>query len=465
MRRIGIHFHSAQPFKPRSARRETIQPQAQGRPEREVGGWKEIAEYLGVSVRTAQSLERAGLPVRRLSGPKGRVFAFAGELDAWKAGDATGIPSALAELSTETSDRRAESRAVSKVLSAHKGLLLFIAAAIILGLCVPTYFQLASHRVPADLIVQRRSLIVRDSQGRELWHHTFPIPLREDFYTQATSLDHTWFGDLDGDGKSEVLFVAAPIDERDVGRGVLCFGANGSLKWQFKPGRPVTDASGDYMLPPYFVSSMQVVIGKTADQNRVVLSSSHYLNQPNQVAVLDSHGRIAAEYWHPGHLTHMAQADLDGSGRRDVLLAGVNNGNHQATLVVLDPLSLSGVITPAVMKDDRFRLLNMSASHEKAVVFFSRSSISLGQPYTRAADVHVTDQHRIVVTVAEGTSENNPGFVYEFDFALRVVNVVPTGDQVRQLYDSLSAQGKVTQPFDVVEECNRLKASVIVVRQ
>jgi hypothetical protein len=40
----------------------------------ELSSWKEIAAYLGVSVRTAQHWERnRGLPVRRLAGEKGRV--------------------------------------------------------------------------------------------------------------------------------------------------------------------------------------------------------------------------------------------------------------------------------------------------------------------------------------------------------------------------------------------------------
>ena len=47
-------------------------------------GWEQIANYLGVSVRTAQVHEREQkLPVHRFPGPKGRVWAFADELDSW----------------------------------------------------------------------------------------------------------------------------------------------------------------------------------------------------------------------------------------------------------------------------------------------------------------------------------------------------------------------------------------------
>ncbi len=46
--------------------------------------WKEIADYLDKGVRTVQRWERdMGLPVRRVNGTKGRVFAMCHELEVW----------------------------------------------------------------------------------------------------------------------------------------------------------------------------------------------------------------------------------------------------------------------------------------------------------------------------------------------------------------------------------------------
>src|ERR1017187_1662896 len=54
---------------------------------RELHTWQQIADYLGLSIRALQNYERdGGLPVHRLAGqPRGRVWAFTDELDAWKA--------------------------------------------------------------------------------------------------------------------------------------------------------------------------------------------------------------------------------------------------------------------------------------------------------------------------------------------------------------------------------------------
>ncbi len=54
-------------------------------PSRFLSGWKEIANYLGKGVRTAQRYERhLGLPVRRPAGKSsGSVVAVPAELDGW----------------------------------------------------------------------------------------------------------------------------------------------------------------------------------------------------------------------------------------------------------------------------------------------------------------------------------------------------------------------------------------------
>src|SRR5215470_19991164 len=47
--------------------------------------WQEVASYLGVSVRTAQTWEKTlGLPIRRMPGPRGRIIADPAELDQWR---------------------------------------------------------------------------------------------------------------------------------------------------------------------------------------------------------------------------------------------------------------------------------------------------------------------------------------------------------------------------------------------
>ena len=53
---------------------------------RYLDSWKDIAAYLGRNIRTCRNWERdLGLPIHRLDdSAKSRVFAYAGEIDAWR---------------------------------------------------------------------------------------------------------------------------------------------------------------------------------------------------------------------------------------------------------------------------------------------------------------------------------------------------------------------------------------------
>ena len=111
-----------------------------------------------------------------------------------------------------------------------------------------------------------------------------------------------------------------------------------------------------------------------------------------------------------------------------------------------------------------FQLLKMQSAKEKAVVFFPRSCISLSQHYTRVARLAVSNE-RIVVDVAEGEDQRAPGFVYEFDYSLHLVNVTATGTQTLQRHQELEALGKLDHSFDLQNECARLRDGVVVRRE
>lgn len=429
----------------------------------ELSGWKAIAVYLRVSIRTAQSMERTqGLPIRRGSGTKGPVFAIVAELEQWKLQQSLAPRSlGLGRADDPATEAAQSTRAVSG--SAIRRLVLY-GIPVLAVLALIAYWVIL-HPVPvSDFLVQGRNLIAIDSKGRELWRHTFPWELRATDYVGDGRIQHSWLGRLSANEKPQLLFTVRPYNDLTFGNPVLCFNSEGAVRWRFEAGREVEDGGGDHMGPPYLSSHLQVIYGRTRAETRIIVSSNHYLGQANQVAFLDTDGRVVAEYWHPGHVLHLEQADLDGSGRNKLLLAGVNNGNHKATLVVLDPLKVSGVITPKEMDDHRFALLNMAPAHERAGVFFPRSCISAGQPYTRVKNVEI-NKARIVVAVSEGISEREEGFVYEFDYNLQVVNVEPTnGVEVERIHRELEAQGKLDHTFNVEKECARLKAGVIVRR-
>jgi hypothetical protein len=427
----------------------------------ELVGWKSIGAYLRVSVRTAQEFEKIrGLPVHRGSGVKAPVFALRAELEDWSR--SCSVKQRPDEEVVVVSPDVFKPQPPQRFLRRNR---MWWALAAVLAVASIIFATIWHQAQPNDIKIQGNSVIAVDLKGREIWRHVFPWVLRETDYTLQERFVHYWLGDLKGDGERQLVFGTLPYNTMADGTPVFCFRADGRVRWQFVPGHSVVDGSGDNMLPPYFANTVRVVQGKRPADTRIVISSNHYMNQANQVAFLDVNGKVVGEYWHPGHLIHLEQADLDGDGRKELLLGGVNNGDHQATLVVLDPLKISGSVTPKEMRDHRFELLGMPAANERAVLLFPRSCISTGQPYTRVQSVHVS-KDRILVAVAENTEEDSPlGFVYELDYRLNVVNVEPTnGVLVAKAHHELEVEGKLDHPIDFRKELVLLKAGVVVRR-
>jgi len=312
---------------------------------------------------------------------------------------------------------------------------------------------------PADFKAEVSTLLVKDGQGEELWRHQFPSRFAHGVYDSRDAIRRCAFADLDGDGGVETLFVYMPLDFGSVGATLYCFSENGAIKWQFTPGRYIKEDTGREYFPPYFISNVHVVpIPGSAP--RILVSSNHYLHNPNQIAMLDAKGNLISEYWHSGHLLSIVHVDIDGDGVEEILLAGVNNGHGLATLVILDPRDVRGASTQPFRQ-----LLGCEPGTEKAVVLFPRTCLSLDAPYNRAYTVWVTNERRIVVPVVEGVSEaRNPGvMIYELDFGLNVVSARPDS-HLQEAHRLLEAEGTLDHSW-TEKETEEIRNDVTVNRR
>jgi hypothetical protein len=93
---------------------------------------------------------------------------------------------------------------------------------------------------PSRMLCVLRSLIVTDAQGRELWRTTFDDGFRaRERPARKLEAKGAWFGDVDGDGRNELLFIHNPVERDRTGNAVYCFSDRGDVKWRFEPGRVV----------------------------------------------------------------------------------------------------------------------------------------------------------------------------------------------------------------------------------
>lgn len=320
----------------------------------ELASWKEIAEFLGVSVRTAQRWETdMALPVRRLGGEKGRaVAAYADELRNWKSKH---LP---------TAHWWSEPRFVQRYA------VILTVVTLTLGAYVARDLT-AKYAVgqPHSIYWRGATLAAIDNLDREVWRRTFQDDPRP---------GEGWFqGDVNGDGRIETIVPLFPRDSvtRDTkGAPLLCISYKGKDLWRIRPARVVSDRTRSYS-DVYVLRGWKVFPSPEKDGTLwTVATFANAFEYPSVAIVVDGRGKQLSEYWHSGHLDHVATQDLDGDGIEEILLAGMTLGLHQAVVRVFDPRNVGGadVLPPG----DPNQLLGFSAGTEKATIIFERTRLN-----------------------------------------------------------------------------------------
>ncbi|MDX1983538.1 MAG: hypothetical protein SFV51_24920 [Bryobacteraceae bacterium] len=424
---------------------------------RELQGWDEIAAYLGVRRRAAQNYEKEhGLPVRRLPGEKGRVWAYADEIDRWK------------ELGMETStarDDHDESDAADTVTTLPPGRTKFgwrwragavLIAAGILGYGL--WARIGRPQAPQDFRLERQHIVALDDHGGELWRFGFPEPLLRGLYPDKLTSRFVWTGNLDGDSDPETLFAYSPHNWQSAGSTLYCFSGTGTPKWEFKPGSRVVDASGA-VYETFGAGPILTFSQSALHRARVLISSAHTLSYPGQLAILSAEGSVLGEYWHSGHLLRIAIADLDSDGVEEVLAGGVNNGYNRATLVVFDPRRMTGASTQR--PGDPTQLQGFVPGTEKAVIWFPRSCITeLDEPFNRVNMLSVT-KSLVEVNISEAHHEGGAYLIYDFDHQLRPLRVT-VSDKFLKRHRELELGGRLKHSFTTGEKEALLKGVEVI---
>jgi hypothetical protein len=310
--------------------------------------WKEVASYLGVSVRRAQQWEtELGLPVERFSTEqRARIRARRSEVDRWlhertrpgaarRPGGEGGLvqerpssPPAPTPAAAGPAGARLGTRGLpwAAVLAAA-ALSLAAAASLVWPLIRP------ASGAPASARIVDGELHALDEHGRPVWRKSFPEGRAHPPYFEAPlqKAGLAWrtntplVRDIDGDGQPEVLFVLNTNREDDAATGhrLICFGPDGTERWRYTPGRKTRwqDRQFDAAYTIWWVLAPLSI----DDEPRLLVSASNTFF-PCQLSLLDAtDGRLVGEYWHLGALLSGVVLDADEDGRPEVLAAGVNN--------------------------------------------------------------------------------------------------------------------------------------------
>jgi len=283
--------------------------------------WGEIADYLGISVRTAQQWEKErNLPVRRIPGHhRSTVVAFRSELDAWLEGKLfsgkTGRP------------------------FYRYGLFLSVLVILVGGFLL-LHFWWRVDRNPVSFHADGNRLQALNQNGTLLWEWSDPEFVAANFETIFPPFATF---DLNRDGINEAAYIFKAINVQLHSGMLVCFSSSGEDLWKLEFNKPLRFA-GKELLDRF--AGWVVFPVEVAGELRLVAGARHRGRFPSLVWLIDPHdGSVEDEYIHPGYVRTYLVRDVDGDQTDELLLGGVNNpgqGIGHAFLAVLDlPFSTS----------------------------------------------------------------------------------------------------------------------------
>lgn len=386
-------------------------------------GWKEIAEYLGKSVRTAQRWEAEfSLPVRRLGGREGEgTYAFRKEIDDWR----HAMSSAVAPAVPRPGDLGPEEGPPAAAVAPDRGILArlrrlhpwrTLGAAVILAVVSLLVASLLRRPPqPADFTIRNGRLVVLDTVGRPLWEKTFESSLAG--IEQQRAERGVRLADLDGDGRVEVLVV--PLTADSPARQVICYESSGRERWAYRP----TDTAvfGKERLGAPMVSRLW--LHRRPDGSHVpYVSSVNEAEFASLVVRLDPQGAVTARYWSAGYVADLRVMTL--RGRERVLVGAAHNESKGGSLAVFDALRFGGSAPASV----DYYLCNACPPGAPDIFFvFPRTSISKLFSFAPVTAIHPFDDGFSAVTehhdaILPGDRDRTvASALYRFDGGMRLV--------------------------------------------
>lgn len=437
---------------------------AQSTPAR-LNGWKEIAGYLGKSVRTAQRWEKdLGMPVHRIHTGGGEIpFAFRQEIDRWltsteseRADSVTGNGEngepAPGPLASAIPAAPAQSRAP---LLRRLGFPSLLAVGLVLLLALwfgrdDWLLRLFAGPAPqpAAWTVEGGRLKVFDDGDELLWEYEFGRPLLDASYAlgAGTPRDQSVFiADLEGDGNREVGIIAWA--EPGPHPNFYVLNHDGALRFTLQPGRTVQFGAKLYASP--WLPS-QLLLTDEGDGSKVLwVVFRHNLEFPAPIQKISPQGEVLGEYWSNGHIATLREGVFQ--GRRAIFAGGTNNEHYAASLAVLDYADPAGS-SPA--ENTKYLCVDCPSGNPVAFWVFPRMELSrLMNSRPIARDMRLDGAGNLILNVDQ--VEDDPAvsrLVGTAFYALSPGGQVleaETGDMYRQLHSRFESRKRIDHPFGI----------------
>jgi hypothetical protein len=305
-----------------------------------LNGWKEIAAYLGKSVRSVQRWERElNLPVHRINTPDGGQIIFANrpEIDAWKRAPDNGHPVTAVppehDAAPIVGDQAVETPATSRnPTPQHRGAggqLLFFLAGLAVGAVSVALLRFTIPGRPDRFELDDNKLHALTASGNLVWTYAFARNAHHPGSSRRTTLQ----GDVDGDGSVDIVAAvrfAAPATRSAYSDSVFAFRRNGTVIWQVQPVLQVSH-KGQTFEGPWHIRDF--AISPDRGRPRVWIVYTHATWRPGFVLEVEPDGRSTIRYMQSGWL-HVAAYWPQPSGAY-LAIGGIANEYSRASLALV----------------------------------------------------------------------------------------------------------------------------------
>jgi hypothetical protein len=169
-----------------------------------------------------------------------------------------------------------------------------------------------------------------------------------------------------------------------------------------------------------------------------VVESFQAPDWPCQLAVLDASGTTIGEFWNAGYLRDLVFHDINGDGREELIVCGVNNEYKGGCLIVFDTRRIAG--SSPQTGEYACEGLGPGSMLYYVTTPYSEVSKARGHPVEGFAQVFITKNNRIRGTM--GTA-----MIFEFGFDLACLQVKPGNGFISRHTEMVEA-GKVSSVLD-----------------
>jgi len=408
-----------------------------------LASWKEIASYLDRNISTCRRWEKThGLPVYRIDEKsKSSVFAYKDEIDKWL---------------EDKLNKVAHQRNYLSKIKWQKSL--YFIGPTIAVLTILFFIVLPYDPQPADFKIQNSKLIILNENGKELWQYDTGIKnfideneYRSHFQIRRKNpnlpfdvlLPFLIIEDINQDGKREVLFCTHTQDR--YGGGVLfCFNHKGDQLWDFKAGRKIKfgqrNYSSDFWIRGFLTDDLD-----NDGRHEIVLISNVVGFFPAQLVILDTEGEILGEYWNSGQFSDLALKDMNGDGRKEIIVATMNNEHGKASLIIFDSTSVNG---SSPQNNPKYTCEELETGSQICYILFPRTEVdSIEHPQDNITEIDILDDDRIMVITKIST------IIYIFNHDLRLEEA-RLSHTFKQKYKTYQLEGKIEKELNE-EACRR----------